>query len=189
MSVRTVCHFITVSVPLRSVIKLRFRFRYGKKLRFRFRNPKFEETTIVCLNRDGCPSCLEPMNVGSLHTAEVRWWGNAHQQHGVAGQPGRVTPTQGPSCLPPPAARVQGAAQEFQLSGQQLLVPPSRSQLSSASCGQSSGSSSRIPAVRWATFSPAHSRSQLSSASCAQSSGSSSRIPAVRWAAFDCSQE
>jgi hypothetical protein len=30
--------FITVPVPLRSVIKLRFRFRYSKKLRFRFRS-------------------------------------------------------------------------------------------------------------------------------------------------------
>jgi hypothetical protein len=34
-------HFIMVPVPLRFVIKLQFRFRYGKKLRFlwfRFRN-------------------------------------------------------------------------------------------------------------------------------------------------------
>jgi hypothetical protein len=33
-----VIHSITVPVPLSSVIKSRFPFRYGKKLRFRFRN-------------------------------------------------------------------------------------------------------------------------------------------------------
>ncbi len=36
--IKQIQQLIKVPVPLRSVIKLRFRIRYGKKLRFRFRN-------------------------------------------------------------------------------------------------------------------------------------------------------
>jgi len=44
-------HYITVQVPLSSVVKVQFRFRYGKKLRFlhlqfRFRNTGYKTTKI-----------------------------------------------------------------------------------------------------------------------------------------------
>jgi hypothetical protein len=54
-------HFIAVPVPLKSVIKLRFRFHYGKKLQllrlwFWFRNIADEKTLAIHIRKKGSPA-------------------------------------------------------------------------------------------------------------------------------------